>query len=202
MAIKSGPVCRICRRAGMKLYLKGQKCYTEKCPFEKRPFPPGQHGRKKRIIRLSDYGIRLLEKQKLKKFYFMREEQFRRFFDMALRATGNTGNRFIELLERRLDNVVFKAGFALSRRHARQLISHGHVKVNGRKVDIPSYLVDLGDEIELVKKELIPQTPILKPPSWIESDLKEGKAKIVRLPERKDLDLKIDETLIIEFYSR
>jgi small subunit ribosomal protein S4 len=202
MAIKSGPVCRICRRAGMKLYLKGQKCYTEKCPFEKRPFPPGQHGRKKRIIRLSDYGIRLLEKQKLKKFYFMREEQFRRFFDMALRATGNTGNRFIELLERRLDNVVFRAGFALSRRHARQLISHGHIKVNGRKVDIPSYLVDLGDEIGLVKKELIPQNPVLKPPSWIESDLKEGKAKIVRLPERKDLDLKIDETLIIEFYSR
>jgi small subunit ribosomal protein S4 len=121
---------------------------------------------------------------------------------MALRATGNTGNRFIELLERRLDNVVFRAGFALSRRHARQLISHGHIKVNGRKVDIPSYLVDLGDEIELVKKELIPQTPILKPPSWIESDLKEGKAKIVRLPERKDLDLKIDETLIVEFYSR
>lgn len=202
MAIKSEPVCRSCRRVGMKLYLKGQKCYTEKCPFEKKTFPPGQHGRKKKIIRLSDYGVRLSEKQKLKKFYFMREEQFRKFFDMALRAKGNTGNRFIELLERRLDNVVFRAGFGLSRRHARQLVSHGHIKVNGRKVDRPSYLVDVGDEIEIVSKELIPSTPVLKVPSWIESDLKEGKAKIIRLPERKDLDLRIDETLIIEFYSR
>lgn len=202
MAIKQNAVCRYCRRYGMKLYLKGQKCYTEKCPFERRPFPPGQHGRTKRFVRLSDYGVRLFEKQKLKKFYFMREEQFRRFFEMALRAPGNTGNKFIELLERRLDNVIFRAGFALSRRNARQLVSHGKIKVNGKKVDIPSYLVDVGDEIELVEKELIPQSPTIKPPSWIEVSYDEAKAKVIRLPERKDLDLKIDENLIVEFYSR
>ena len=202
MAIKQNAVCRYCRRAGMKLYLKGQKCYTEKCPFEKRPYPPGQHGRTKRFVRFSEYGVRLNEKQKLKRYFFMREKQFKRFFDMAQKAKGNTGEKFIELLERRLDNVVFRAGFARSRRHARQIVSHGHVKVNGRKVDIPSFLVKVGDEIE-VKKELIPDDISVKPPSWIDVGGPDGnRARILRLPERKDFDLKIDESLIIEFYSR
>ena len=202
MAIKQNSVCRYCRRSGMKLYLKGQKCYTEKCPFEKRPYPPGQHGRARRFIRFSEYGIRLNEKQKLKRYFFMREKQFKRFFDMAQKAKGNTGEKFIELLERRLDNVVFRAGFARSRRHARQIISHGHVKVNGRKVDIPSFLVKVGDEIE-VKKEIIPDELSVKPPSWIDVGGPDGnRVRILRLPERKDFDLKIDESLIIEFYSR
>jgi len=202
MAIKQDAVCRYCRRLGMKLYLKGQKCYTEKCPFERRPFPPGQHGKTRRFAKLSEYGIRLNEKQKLKRYFFMRENQFRKFFEMALKAKGNTGEKFIELLERRLDNVVFRAGFARSRRHARQLVSHGHVKVNGKKVNIPSYLVKVGDEIE-VEKELIPTDISVKHPSWIEVGGPDGnKAKILRLPERKDFDLKIDENLIVEFYSR
>lgn len=201
MAIREKAVCRKCRRYGMKLYLKGQKCYTEKCPFERRPFPPGAHGRTRRFMHLSDYGIRLFEKQKFKSYYFMREEQFRRFFEMALKARGNTGTKFIELLERRLDNVVFRAGFAPSRRAARQLVSHGHIKVNGVKVDIPSYLVDVGDEIELKDKELLPQDPVARTPEWIEK-LEDGKVKITRLPERQDLDIRINENYIIEFYSR
>lgn len=200
MAVKSGPVCRRCRRYGIKLYLKGQRCYTEKCSFEKRPFPPGVHGKTRRFARVSDYGIRFFEKQKLKNYYFMREEQFRRFFELALKAKGNTGTKFIELLERRLDNVIFRSGFASSRRHARMLVSHGHVKVNGVKTDIPSYIVDVGDEIE-VKKELIPQNVIVKTPSWMERS-EDGKIKILRLPERQDFDLKINENYVVEFYSR
>ncbi len=184
----------------MKLYIKGEKCYTEKCPFEKRPFPPGQHGRTRRFFRFSDYGVRLAEKQKLKNHYFMREDQFRRFFDMALKWKGNTGSKFIELLERRLDNVVMKSGFASSLRQARQLVSHGHVKVNDQKVDIPSYIVDVGDIIR-VEREFVDDSPVTKAPSWIEL-IDKNTAKIVRLPERKDFDLKIDENLIVEFYSR
>ena len=193
-------VCRVCRRVGMKLYLKGQKCYTEKCPFEKRPFAPGQHGRTRRRIRISEYGKRLFEKQKLKKYYFMSEKQFRRFFEMALRERGNTGEKLIELLERRLDNLVFRAGFAMSRRHARQLVVHGHIKVNGQKVDRPSYIVDVGDEIELDDDIPIPESTWTRPPAWLEVDGR--KAKVIRLPEKRDLDIKIDANLIIEFYSR
>ncbi len=193
-------VCRKCRRYGMKLFLKGQKCFTEKCPFEKRPFPPGFHGKTRRFAKMSDYAIRFFEKQRLKNYYFMSEEQFRRFFDMAQKVKGNTGIKFIELLERRLDNVLFRAGFALSRRHARNIVSHGFVKVNGLRTDIPSYIVDLGDEIE-VEKSVIPQSTIAKTPGWIEK-IDEGKIKVSRLPERQDFDLKINENYIIEFYSR
>lgn len=200
MAIKFRATCRRCRRFGMKLYLKGQKCYTEKCPFEKRPFPPGVHGKTRRFVKISDYGVRFFEKQKLKNYYFMREEQFRRFFDMALKAKGNTGTKFIELLERRLDNVVYRAGFALSRRHARQMVSHGHVRVNGVKTDIPSYIVDVGDEIELVGDVSV-QSAGSRTPGWMER-VDERKVKILRLPERQDFDLKINESYIIEFYSR
>ncbi|MCS7213001.1 MAG: 30S ribosomal protein S4 [Candidatus Calescibacterium sp.] len=200
MAIKTDSVCRKCRRYGMKLYLKGQKCYTEKCPFEKRPFPPGVHGKSRRFARVSDYAVRFFEKQKLKNYYFMREEQFRRFFEMAQKAKGNTGTKLLELLERRLDNVVFRSGFALSRRNARILVSHGHVKVNGIKTDIPSYIVDVGDEVE-IEKELLPQNSAAKLPSWIEK-IDDAKIKITRLPERQDFDLKINESYIIEFYSR
>lgn len=192
--------CRKCRRYGIKLFLKGQKCFTEKCPFEKRPFPPGVHGKTRRFARMSDYAIRFFEKQKLKNYYFMSEEQFRRFFDMAQKFKGNTGTKFIELLERRLDNVLFRAGFALSRRHARNIVSHGFVKVNGLKTDIPSYIVDVGDEIE-VERSVIPQSAVAKTPGWVEK-IDEGKIKVSRLPERQDFDLKINENYIIEFYSR
>ncbi len=197
--IKKETVCRLCRRLGMKLYLKGSKCYSEKCPFEKRPFPPGQHGRSRRMIKFSDYGIRLGEKQKLKNYYFMREEQFRRFFEMALKAKGNTATKFIELLERRLDNTVFRAGLARSKRHAKQIVSHGHVKINGKKVDIPSFIVKVGDEIE-VEKEVIPQDINVRPAGWLE--VNENKIRVIRLPERQDLPLKINENFVVEFYSR
>lgn len=193
-------VCRKCRRYGMKLFLKGQKCFTEKCPFEKKPFPPGVHGKTRRFVRMSDYSVRFFEKQKLKNYFFMSEEQFRRFFGIALKVKGNTGTKFIELLERRLNNVVFRAGLALSRKHARNIVSHGFVKVNGIKTDIPSYIVDVGDEIE-VEKSVLPQNSVAKIPGWIEK-LEEGKVKISRLPERQDFDLKINENYIIEFYSR
>jgi len=144
----TGPVCKLCRREGLKLYLKGERCYTDKCAFERRPYPPGQHGPTARL-KFSDYGLRLREKQKVKRIYGVSEKQFARYFEMAERQRGNTGVNLLILLERRLDNVVYRLGFASSRREARQLVNHGHIMVNGHVVDIPSYLVDVGDVIEV-----------------------------------------------------
>src|SRR5256884_6929399 len=149
MARYKGPVCRLCRREGMKLFLKGQKCFTEKCPIEKRNFAPGQHG-KDRKAKIVGYGLQLREKQKTKRMYFTLEKQFRNYFEKAARAKGVTGEALLQQLERRLDSVVYRLGFGISRRQARQLVRHGHVHVNGRKVNIPSYEVAVGEEIALL----------------------------------------------------
>lgn len=192
-------VCKICRREGQKLYLKGQKCYSEKCSIERRPYIPGQHGKVIRM-RKTDYFIRLREKQKLKRIYFVDEKQFARFFKLALKHRGNTGAAFLQLLERRLDNVVYRAGFACSRRSAKQLVSHGHVKVNGGKVNIPSYLVNIGDVIS--PKRANGERGNIDHPTWLEVDPDRNEARVVRLPERQDIDYEIKESLIVEFYSR
>src|SRR2546421_1870369 len=148
MARYKGPVCRLCRREGMKLFLKGTKCFSDKCPVEKRNFAPGQHG-KDRKAKIVGYGLQLREKQKAKRIYFTLEKQFRNYFEKAARAKGVTGEKLLQQLERRLDNVVYRLGFAISRRQARQLVRHGHVAVNGRKVNIPSYEVSAGEEISI-----------------------------------------------------
>src|SRR3954462_1907842 len=148
MARYTGPVCRLCRREGMKLFLKGAKCFSEKCPVEKRNFAPGQHG-KDRKAKVVGYGLQLREKQKAKRIYFTLEKQFRNYYEKAARAQGVTGERLLQQLERRLDNVAYRLGFATSRRQARQLVRHGHIHVNGKKVNIPSYQVSVGDEVAI-----------------------------------------------------
>ncbi len=202
-----GPVCRLCRREGMKLFLKGEKCVT-KCVLDRRRQPPGQHGELRR--KQTEYGKRLREKQKLRRIYNVREEQFVRYFEMATKMSGNTGENFLQLLERRLDNVVYRLGFALSRNHARQLIFHGHIMVNGRTVDIPSYLVDVGDVIS-VKEEMSDNPDVRMAlevrgewtvPSWLSRDSENLTGRVVSLPTRDQIDVPVDENLVVEFYSR
>ena len=204
-----GPVCRLCRREGMKLYLKGERCYSPKCAMERRPYPPGQHGQK-RARRPSDYAVRLREKQKLRRIYGISERQFRNLFEEASKKKGVTGSVFLGLLESRLDNVVYRLGFAVSRRQARQLVRHGHITVNGRRVDLPSYRVRPGDEIAVAEKsrnlELIRQNLEAmkgrKVGPWLSLDVEGMKGKFLRLPDREDLALPVNEQLVIEFYSR
>ena len=204
-----GPVCRLCRREGVKLYLKGERCYSPKCAMERRPYPPGQHGQK-RARRPSDYAVRLREKQKLRRIYGISERQFRNLFEEASKKKGVTGSVFLGLLESRLDNVVYRLGFAVSRRQARQLVRHGHITVNGRRVDLPSYRVRPGDEIAVAEKsrnlELIRQNPQAmkgrKVGPWLSLDVEGMKGKFLRLPDREDLALPVNEQLVIEFYSR
>ncbi len=208
MARYRGPVCRLCRRSGEKLYLKGEKCLTDKCPFERRPYPPGQHGPTKKAVKLSIYGQQLREKQKVKWMYGMFEAQFKRFFRIAQSMPGNTGENFLSLLERRLDNVLFRAGFSKNRRQARQFVRHGHVKVNGQKVDIPSYIVKQGDVVEIQEhlrenRELRKALELNRTvPSWLKVDKSSLKAEVLRLPRREDITHPINERLIVEFYSR
>ncbi|MFA0735006.1 MAG: hypothetical protein LASZOEIN_001209 [Candidatus Fervidibacter sp.] len=202
-----GPVCRLCRREGVKLFLKGEKCVT-KCVLDRRRQPPGQHGELRR--KQTEYGKRLREKQKLRRIYNVREEQFVRYFDMATKMPGNTGENFLQLLERRLDNVVYRLGFALSRNHARQLVVHGHIMVNGRTVDIPSYLVDVGDVISV--KEDMRDNPDVRMalevrgewtvPSWLSRDSESLTGRVLSLPTRDQIDVPVDENLVVEFYSR
>jgi small subunit ribosomal protein S4 len=202
-----GPVCRLCRREGVKLFLKGEKCVT-KCVLDRRRQPPGQHGELRR--KQTEYGKRLREKQKLRRIYNVREEQFVRYFDMATKMPGNTGENFLQLLERRLDNVVYRLGFALSRNHARQLVVHGHIMVNGRTVDIPSYLVDVGDVISV--KEDMHDNPDVRMalevrgewtvPSWLSRDSESLTGRVLSLPTRDQIDVPVDENLVVEFYSR
>jgi small subunit ribosomal protein S4 len=200
--------CRICRRAREKLFLKGERCLTNKCAFERRKYPPGQRG--KRGTRITDYLIQLREKQKLKKIYGLRERQFKNLFELASKMKGSTGDNFISLLERRLDNVVYRMGFASSRTQARQLIVHGHILVDGRKVNIPSYLVKQGNKITLKEKtrqnyyvlKSISRLENVPVPEWISLNLENFEGTIVRLPERKDVQLPVSEHLIIEFYSK
>src|SRR5205085_8891333 len=196
MARYKGPVCRLCRREGMKLFLKGTKCFTDKCPVEKRNFAPGQHG-KDRKAKVVGYGLQLREKQKAKRIYFTLEKQFRNYFEKAARAQGVTGERLLQQLERRLDNVAYRLGFATSRRQARQLVRHGHIAVNGKKVDIPSYQVSIGDEIAVREgsKELVviqgakEQTSHQAPPAWLAIDHEKLSGRIQALPTRQDVNL-------------
>jgi small subunit ribosomal protein S4 len=209
MARYTGAVCRLCRREGTKLFLKGTKCLSDRCPLEKRNFAPGQHG-KDRKAKIVGYGLQLHEKQKAKRMYFTLEGQFREYYEKANRATGVTGELLIQQLERRLDNVAYRLGFAISRRQARQVVRHGHVTVNGRKVNIPSYQVNAGDEIairESAKKLLIveqgaqyaAQNPV---PVWLEMNFETLTGRVLSLPKRKDINLPINEQLIVELYSK
>lgn len=210
MARYTGPRCRLCRREGMKLFLKGERCYTDKCAFERRSYPPGQHGQAQMRAKRSDYGIRLREKQKVKRIYGVSEKQFKKYFDRADRMRGQTGHNLLQLLERRLDNVVYRLGFASSRAQARQMVVHGLFKVNGRTVDIPSYLVRPGEVIEL--KEKYRQNPYIQEnleavvrrgvPQWLELDADNFKGTVKALPTREDVTMPIQEQLIVEIYSR
>jgi small subunit ribosomal protein S4 len=209
MARYTGAVCRLCRREGTKLFLKGTKCTSDRCPIEKRNFPPGQHG-KDRKAKIVGYGLQLHEKQKAKRMYFTLEGQFREYYEKANRATGVTGELLIQQLERRLDNVAYRLGFAISRRQARQVVRHGHVTVNGRKVNIPSYQVNVGDEIAIrnnAKKfqiveegaQFAQQNPL---PVWLEMNFENLTGRVLSLPKRADVNLPINEQLIVELYSK
>ena len=211
MARYTGAVCRLCRREGIKLFLKGQRCFTQKCAIEKRNFVPGEHGRNVRVRRkLTGYGLQLREKQKVKRMYGVLEKQFRRYFEKAARKKGITGTLLMQLLELRLDNIVFRLGFASSRSQARQLVLHGHVQVNSRKTTIASYLVSKGDDIAIRQKSqgsLIIKTnleDVLERgvPGWLELDSQNFKGQVLELPERDDLKIPIEESLIVELYSK
>jgi small subunit ribosomal protein S4 len=209
LARYTGAVCRLCRREGMKLFLKGAKCFSEKCPIEKRNFAPGQHG-KDRKAKVVGYGLQLREKQKTKRIYFSLEQQFRNYFERAARKPGVTGELLLQQLERRLDNVVYRLGLATSRRQARQLVRHGHIEVNGRKVNIPSYQVAPGEEIGLrehsrklpVMEGLREQTSHLSVPAWLEVNRENFQGRVLALPKREDINLPINEQLIVELYSK
>jgi small subunit ribosomal protein S4 len=211
MARYKGADCRLCRREGLKLFLKGTRCYTEKCAAARRAYAPGQHGQGgKRMRKLSNYGMQLREKQKVKRMYGVMEKQFRRYFETASKTKGVTGKILLQLLERRLDNVIFQGGFALSRDAARQIVNHGWAYVNQRKVNIPSYLVRPQDVVELRPKpkgaECLRQNIKLSAerarPAWLEASLEKFTAKVERLPEREDISLPIQEQLIVELYSK
>jgi len=202
-----GSKCRLCRREGVKLFLKGDRCYSDKCAMSRRPFPPGQHGRYRR--RATQFAIHLREKQKAKRIYGVREAQFRRYVGMAKKKKGVTGESLLKILERRLDNVVYRAGFAFSRDQARQLITHGHFLVNGRHLNIPSYLVREGDLVEVKPesrdklRELIKGAAERRPlPSWLTRDLEALRIQVTAEPNLEDLDQSIETSLIVEFYSR
>jgi small subunit ribosomal protein S4 len=207
MARYIGPVCRLCRREGMKLFLKGERCYTEKCAIEKRNVVPGQHGRARKA-KMVGYGIQLREKQKVKRTYGVLENQFRRYFEAADRQKGITGELLLQTLERRLDNVVYRIGFATSRAQGRQLVRHGHFTVNGRKVDIPSFLVRQGDVVGIRKssgenttiQHAMDEVKGRGVPEWLSVDA--GAARIASLPTREQINLPVQEQLIVELYSK
>ena len=209
MARYIGPVCRLCRREGMKLFLKGERCYTDKCAIEKRNVPPGQHGRARKA-KMAGYGVQLREKQKVKRTYGVLESQFRRYFEAADRQKGVTGELLLQMLERRLDNVVYRLGFATSRAQARQLVRHGHFNVNGKKVDIPSYSVRSGDSIA-VRVASAQNTTIQHAmeevkgrgiPEWLNFDSAALAGRISQLPTREQINLPVQEQLIVELCSK
>lgn len=208
MARYRGPSCRLCRREGMKLFLKGTKCTTPKCPFERRGYAPGQHGQAR--IRLSDYGIQLREKQKVKRIYGMLERPFKFMFLKAQRVKGVTGEKMLELLERRLDNTVYRLGWATSRKSARQLVRHRGIRVNGRIVNVPSFLMRVGDAVDPVPRDAVKAqitqaleaTKDRERPSWIDASAGELRGKVTRLPAKSDVTLPIQEQLIVELYSK
>lgn len=208
MARCTGAVCKICRREGIKLFLKGERCLTDKCAIERRPYPPGEHGRRRQKV--TEYSRQLREKQKVKKTYGVLEKQFRRYYEHAVRQKGITGENLLRLLELRLDNAIYRAGFAFSRAEARQLVRHKHFMVNERKVNIPSYRLKVGDVIKVAaEKEVLPRiqeaaqsSSKAEVPEWLEVDSKNITAKIKSLPTRAQIDLPVQEQLIVELYSK
>ncbi|TDX49263.1 30S ribosomal protein S4 [Orenia marismortui] len=209
MARYTGPVCRQCRQEGEKLFLKGERCYTDKCAIERRSYGPGDQGRGRRR-KLSEYGLQLREKQKVRKIYGVLENQFRSYFEQAEKKPGITGENFLKVLERRLDNVVYRLGFATSRNESRQFVRHGHILVNGKRVNIPSYLVDENDVITVKEsskdlkrlKEVIELNADKATPSWLQVSLEKKEGKVLSDPIREEIDIPINEQLIVEFYSR
>ena len=208
MARYTDAVCRLCRREGQKLFLKGDRCYTDKCAADRRPYPPGQHGQGR--AKTSEYGLQLREKQKAKRYYGILESQFRGYFDMAIKRKGKTGENMLAILESRLDNAIYRLGFAMSRAEARQLVLHGHFLVNGRKVNIPSFLVRPGMIISIKEqsrgldkiKSVIEANSFRQPPKWLDYDANSLIAKVTAVPSREDIDMPIEEQLIVEFYSK
>ena len=212
MARYRGPVCKLCRREGVKLMLKGERCMGPKCAIERRNYPPGQHGQGFRRRQLSDFGMQLREKQKARRIYSVLERQFRRHYAEAARKKGVTGENLLQILERRLDNVVYRLGFADSRRQARQLVNHGHFMLNGRKTDIPSALVKIGDTVtvrpesrrrtyfkDLAESKILAKKGV---PNWLQLNPATMEASVRSLPVRQDLEISLNEQLIVELYSR
>ncbi len=208
MARYTGPVCRLCRREGQKLFLKGERCYSEKCSMGRRAYAPGQHGQGRK--KTSEYGLQLRAKQRARRYYGVNESQFHHYFEIAERKTGVTGENLLRILESRLDNVVYRAGFASSRVEARQIVGHGHFEVNGKRVDIASYLLKAGDVITICEKsrasekiKAVLEANAGRPvPQWLDANAESFSVKVVNLPERDAIDAPIEEQLIVEFYSK
>ncbi|MBQ6613817.1 MAG: 30S ribosomal protein S4 [Clostridia bacterium] len=208
MARYTGPVCRLCRREGQKLFLKGERCYSEKCSIGRRAYAPGQHGQGRK--KTSEYGLQLRAKQRARRYYGVNESQFHHYFEIAERKTGVTGENLLRILESRLDNVVYRAGFASSRVEARQIVGHGHFEVNGKRVDIASYLLKAGDVITICEKsrasekiKAVLEANAGRPvPQWLDANAESFSVKVVNLPERDAIDAPIEEQLIVEFYSK
>ncbi len=208
MARYTGAVCRQCRREGQKLFLKGERCYSEKCSMNHRAFAPGQHGQLNARKKVSEYGLQLRAKQKAKRYYGVLESQFAHYFEMAERKAGMTGENLLRILESRLDNVVYRAGFAMSRKEARQLVLHRHFTVNGQTVNIPSYLLKAGDKVAVKStdcgkiKECIEKNAARPVPVWMSKDAENMAVVVDRLPDRADIDFEVEEHLIVELYSK
>ena len=208
MARYTGAVCRLCRREGMKLFLKGDRCYSDKCSISQRQYAPGQHGQGRK--KLSEYGLQLREKQKAKRYYGVLEKQFKHYFELAEKKQGITGENLLGILETRLDNVAYRLGFGTSRAEARQIVRHGHVTVNGRRVNIPSYLVSVGDVIALAEKSkgtdsmkaILESTSGKTVAKWLDLNKDTAEAKVIAAPARDDIDIEIAEHLIVELYSK
>ncbi len=208
MARYTGPVCRLCRREGQKLFLKGDRCYSEKCSVGRREYAPGQHGQGRK--KSSEYGLQLRAKQRARRFYGVNESQFHHYFEVAERKSGVTGENLLRILESRLDNVVYRAGYASSRAEARQLVGHGHFEVNGNRVDIASYLLKAGDVVTICEKsrasekikQILAANEGRPVPTWMDVNRNNCEVKVVNLPERDAIDIPVEEQLIVEFYSK
>ncbi len=208
MARYTGSVCKLCRREGQKLFLKGQRCYTDKCAVGRRAYAPGQHGQGRH--KTSEYGLQMRAKQMTKRFYGVLESQFRTYYEKAAKKQGKTGEEMLILLERRLDNVVYRLGWANSRPEARQFVTHGHIAVNGKRVDIPSYLTSAGEVVSIMessrkseKVKAVLEANASRPvPKWLDENREAFQGKVAALPTREEIDLPVDETLIVEYYSK
>ncbi len=210
MSRYTGSVCKLCRTEGEKLYLKGARCYSDKCAYERKPTSPGEQGQGRRRRKVSEYGLQLREKQKVRRIYGLQENKFLRYFKEAENDNGITGEVFLQLLERRLDNVVYRMGFARSRNEARQIVLHGHIEVNGKRVNIPSYKISDNDQIVVKEssrkkdtfQEIFDVNSNLTPPEWVTVDLEKGEGTVVSMPTREDIEYPVEEHLIVEYYSR